>query len=244
MIGFIGMSILFDPRLNDGSALTYVYLNAILNLSLTAIPFTLTMAVLRHRLWDIDPLVKRTLVYAALSVCVVAIYTFAVLYLSRLFETKDNFIISLVAAAVVAAAFAPLKDRLQRLINRFMKGRHDDPYAVLLELGDQLIQPLAPDDMLAAVTKTVKEALRLPYAGVSIHIGGQDTLAASAGEPVNDVCRFPSSTGGGARGAASIQPLAGRSVLHRGLQVSGGPPAPGRTDCGKCEHDAWHEAPR
>ncbi|SDD82985.1 Histidine kinase-, DNA gyrase B-, and HSP90-like ATPase [Paenibacillus sp. UNCCL117] len=190
-VGFLGMSVLFYPGFNDGSAITYVYLNAILNLSLTAIPITLMMAILRQRLWNIDPLVRRTLVYAALSVCVVLLYTMAVLYLSRLFQTKDNFIISLLATAVVAVAFAPLKEWLQRQINRLMKGRHDDPYAVLLELGNQLIQPLAPEAMLDAVVRTVKDALRLTYTAIAIGVGGQEKTVASAGERVNEVHAFP-----------------------------------------------------
>lgn len=199
VVGFIVLSIMFDPNHNDGTALTYVFLNALLNMSLTAIPLTLTLAVLRHRLWDIDPLVKRTLVYLALSVSVIALYTFAVLYLSRLFQTKDNFVVSLLATAVVAVAFAPLKEWLQRFVNRLMKGRHDDPYAVLLELGSQLVQPLAPDAMLDAVAKTVKDALRLPYTGIAIGVGGQDTLVAAAGEPVNEIMPF--------------------SIIHRGKEI-------------------------
>ncbi|WP_248929259.1 GAF domain-containing sensor histidine kinase [Paenibacillus hamazuiensis] len=191
MTGFIGMSILFDPRLNDGSALTYVYLNAILNLSLLAIPVTLTMAVLRHRLWDIDPLVKRTLVYGALSLCVAAIYIFSVYYLGRLFETKNNLFVSLTSTAIVAVAFAPLKEKLQRLINRMLKGRHDDPYAVLLELGSQLVRPMAPESMLEALASTIKESLRLPYAGIAIGVGGQDAFVASSGAPLHEVLSFP-----------------------------------------------------
>ncbi|MDQ0899636.1 histidine kinase [Paenibacillus sp. V4I7] len=191
LVGFVGMSALFDPSLNDGSAMTYVYLNAILNLSLTAIPVTLMVSILRQRLWNIDPIVNRTLVYAALSICVVLLYTLAILYLSRLFQTRDNYIVSLLATAVVAVAFAPLKEWLQRQINRLMKGRHDDPYAVLLELGNQFIQPIAPEDILDAVVRTVKDALRLPYTGISIGVGGQDTLVASAGEPNNDLHVMP-----------------------------------------------------
>lgn len=191
LVGFVGMSALFDPSLNDGTIITYVYLNAILNLSLTAIPITLMFAILRQRLWNIDPLVNRTLVYAALSISVVLLYTVAVLYLSRLFQTRDNYIVSLLATALVAVVFAPLKEWLQRQINRLMKGRHDDPYAVLLELGDQFIQPLAPDAMLGAVVRTVKDALHLPYTGISIGVGGKDTLVAYAGESHYDLLAMP-----------------------------------------------------
>ncbi|WP_186445574.1 histidine kinase [Paenibacillus cremeus] len=191
LIGFIGMSILFNPAMNDGSALTYVYLNAFLNLSLLAIPLTLTMAVLKQRLWDIDPIVNRTLVYGALSLCVAAIYIFSVYYLSRLFETQNNLIISLAATAIVAVIFAPLREKLQRLVNRMLKGRHDDPYAVLLELGSQLVRPMAPEAMLEALASTMKESLRLPYAGIAIGVGGQDALVATSGEPLHEVLSFP-----------------------------------------------------
>jgi signal transduction histidine kinase len=108
-----------------------------------------------------------------------------------MFQTKDNFIVSLLATAMVAVAFAPLKEWLQRQINRLMKGRHDDPYAVLIELGNQLIQPLAPEAMLNAVVRTVKEAMRLPYTGISIGVGGQQKMVASAGEPLNELHSFP-----------------------------------------------------
>ncbi|WP_158289277.1 GAF domain-containing sensor histidine kinase [Paenibacillus flagellatus] len=190
-IGFIGMSMLFDPQFHDGSAPTYVYLNAVLNAALTAIPVTLTLAVTRRRLWDIDPLVNRTLVYAALTVAVVLLYTLAVLYLGQLFQTKNRFVESLLASAVVAVAFAPLKEWLQRHVNRLMKGRHDDPYGVLLDLGNQLIRPLPPDAMLGAVVRTVKTALRLPYTGIALGVGGHETMVASEGEPVDDPHTFP-----------------------------------------------------
>jgi signal transduction histidine kinase len=188
--GFIGISLLFDPSYQFG-AIAYVYLNAILHLFLLLIPVTLTLAILRHRLWDIDPLVNRTLVYGALSICVIVVYTLSVLYLGRLFRTEDNFFVSLIATSFVAVLFAPLKERLQRLVNRFMKGRHDDPYAVLVELGNHLIKPLAPEAMLDAVAHSIKDALRLPYVGISIVTNGQDTLAAAAGDPKEDLLAYP-----------------------------------------------------
>ncbi len=190
LAGFIGISLLFNPDYGWG-VMEYVYLNAVLHLFLLLIPLTMSLAVLRHRLWDIDPLVNRTLVYGALSVCVVVVYTLSVLYLSRLFETEDNYVISLLATSLVAVLFAPLKERLQRVVNRLMKGRHDDPYAVLVEWGNHLLKPIAPDAMLIVVVDTIKDALRLPYTGISIGLNGQDRLVASAGEPTDDVHAFP-----------------------------------------------------
>lgn len=191
LVGFIGISFLFIPDFYQWGSIAYIYLNLVLELFLLIIPLTLTLAIVRLRLWDIDPLVNRTLVYGALSVCIVAVYTLSVLYLSRLFQTQDSFWISLLATSLVAVLFAPLKERLQRLVNRVMKGRHDDPYAVLVELGNHLIKPISPEAMLDVVVQTIKDALRLPYTGISIRVNGQSTLVAFVGESVEELHSFP-----------------------------------------------------
>jgi hypothetical protein len=76
------------------------------------LPVTIGVSVLRYRLWDVDPIVNRTLVYGALTACVVGIYVLVVGYLGAVFRTGDNLAISLVAAGIVAVLFAPLRDRL------------------------------------------------------------------------------------------------------------------------------------
>lgn len=181
-VGFALISILFDPAFYNGEANNFIYLNAALHLCLSALPVTLTLAVLRRRLWDINPLVNRTLVYGALTICVALLYTAVVLYLGNLFRSWNHFVVSLIATGLVAAVFAPMKEWLQRQVNRLLKGRHDDPYAVLLELGSQLMQPLAPDAMLKAIALQVQGALRLPYVGIAINVEGQETIIAEAGE--------------------------------------------------------------
>lgn len=181
-VGFAVISLFFDPSVVGGKATNFVYLNAALHLCLSAIPVTLTLAVLRRRLWAINPLVKRTLLYGALTVSVALLYTAVVLYLGKLFDALNHFAVSLIATGLVAALFAPLKEWLQRQVNRLLKGRHDDPYAVLLELGNQLLRPMAPDKMLEAIARQIQEALRLPYAGVAIGIAGHEAMIAEAGE--------------------------------------------------------------
>ncbi|MEK3885496.1 histidine kinase [Paenibacillus sp. PL2-23] len=181
-MGFSVISMLFDPDFYKGNAVYYLYLNVALHLCLSALPVTLTLAVLRRRLWDINPLVNRTIVYGALSVCIVLLYTGVVVYLGNLFVTWSSYAVSLAATALVAVLFAPLREWLQKLVNRLMKGRHDDPYAVLLELGSQMMRPLAPDAMLNAIARQVQTALRLPYAGIARDIEGQETMLAAAGE--------------------------------------------------------------
>jgi signal transduction histidine kinase len=188
---FIVISLAMDPAVVQ-SPLSYLMLNVMLYLFMLMIPLTLTLAVLKRRLWEVDPVVNRTLVYVAVSVCVISLYSFTVWYLGSFFQSKGNFLISLLAAGLVAVVFAPLKEKLQRLVNRFMKGRHDDPYGVLTEISSQLLQPLSHDAMLDAVVRTVRTSLQIPYASITIEINGQDREIGFSGTKPQTECRsFP-----------------------------------------------------
>ncbi len=154
------------PTFLQPPALHYLVLEAILTLALLLIPLSLAMAILRSRLWDIDILINRTLVYGALTASVIGIYVLIVGYLSALFRTGGNLPISLVATGLVAVLFQPLRDRFQRGINRLLYGERDEPYAVVARLGQRLEATLAPDAVLPALVETVAQALKLPYVAV------------------------------------------------------------------------------
>ncbi|MDP8950185.1 MAG: histidine kinase [Actinomycetota bacterium] len=156
-----------------------------------AIPAAIGVAIFKYRLYDIDLVINRTLVYAALTVCVVGIYILVVGYLGALLRTDDNLIVSLVATGIVAVLFAPLRDRLQRGVNRLMYGERDDPYAVLSRLGDRLGGTLAPEAVLPTVVRTVREALKLPYAAIALKEGKDLAVAAESGSSVDEALRLP-----------------------------------------------------
>ena len=139
--------------------------------SLLFVPVFTYIAILRYRLYDIDVVINRTLVYGALSACVVGIYVLAVVALGALFQAQGNLAISLLATGLVAVLFQPLRMRLQRGVNRLMYGERDDPYAVLSRLGQRLEAALAPDAALNTVVQTVAQALKLPYAEISLKQG-------------------------------------------------------------------------
>ncbi|MFL5801543.1 MAG: hypothetical protein ACJ8CR_07350 [Roseiflexaceae bacterium] len=149
------------PTLFQPPALHYLILDASLTLALLTIPVSLAMAILRSRLWDIDILINRTLVYGALTASVIGIYVLIVGYLGALFRTGDNLPISLVATGLVAVLFQPLRDRFQRGINRLLYGERDEPYAVVARLGQRLEGTLAPDSVLPTLVETVAQALKV-----------------------------------------------------------------------------------
>jgi signal transduction histidine kinase len=132
------------------------------------IPISIAVAVLRYRLYDIDVVINRTLVYGALTASVAGIYILAVGGLGLLFHSSGTLLNSLVGTAVVAIVFAPLRDRLQRGVNRLMYGERDDPYAVISRLGQRLEATLEPGTMLPTIVETVAQALKLPYVAIAL----------------------------------------------------------------------------
>ncbi|WP_229263909.1 sensor histidine kinase [Cohnella cholangitidis] len=170
----------------------YLFLSEIvLSASMMLLPFTLLFAILRRRLWDIDPIVNRTLVFGMLSLLVATIYIGVVWYIGQIFRSASPWLNSLIATGLVAIVFAPLKEKLQKIVNRLMYGENDDPLAVLARLGRNLENPLSPHDALNVVVRTVREALRLPYSGLELHQNGETFIVAEDGESQVTPTLFP-----------------------------------------------------
>jgi len=176
------------PSLGHSTSVGAVYeviAPASMLLSFLAVPVSMAFAVLRHRLYDIDVVVNRTLVYGALTVSIVGLYVLVVGSLGTLFQLSGNVWIGLLATGLAAVLFQPLRDRLQRDVNRLFYGERDNPYAVLSGLGRRLEATLAPDDLLSAIVETVARALNLPSASIAVDGPTGLRTAASYGQPLH-----------------------------------------------------------
>lgn len=98
-----------------------------LEVAIVAFPLAIAVAILRYRLYDIDLLINRTLVYAGLTAILGALYAAAVTFLNRVFISvsgQKSDAAYVVTAFAVAVAFGPVKDWLQRQVDRRV-GRGD-----------------------------------------------------------------------------------------------------------------------
>jgi signal transduction histidine kinase len=138
----------------------------------TAIPCAIAFSILRYRLWDIDIIISRTLVYGTLSAVIVTLYILLVGTLSLLSQTTGNLFISLLVTGLIAFLIQPLRERLQSSVNRLLYGDRDDPYAALSRLGRRLEASLGPETVLSTIVTTVRDALKLPY--TAIYLKQQD----------------------------------------------------------------------
>jgi signal transduction histidine kinase len=159
--------------------------------SLLVVPVFTYIAILRYRLFDIDVVINRTLVYGSLSACVVGVYVLAVVALGALFQSRGNLAVSLLATGVVAVLFQPIRSRLQRGVNRLMYGERDDPYAVISRLGRRLEATFAPESVLPTIAETIAQALKLPYAAILLKDGDGYRAAAAYGSPTADPEALP-----------------------------------------------------
>lgn len=155
------------------------------------IPIAAAIAIVRHRLLDIDVLISRSLAYAVLSGGVVALYLVAATLLGSVLHQPEHALASVAAAVLVAILLSPLRARVQRSVYRVLYGDRDEPYAAVRELGRRLSAAMAPDSVLPAVAGTVATSLRLPYVGIELSSGDGDRLVASHGSPGGSTVRLP-----------------------------------------------------
>jgi transcriptional regulator with GAF, ATPase, and Fis domain len=121
-----------------------------------------------------------------------ALYGLVIGYFSVLFQTSANFLFAFLATGLVAVIFEPLRERLQRGVNRLMYGERDEPATVLARLSQRLEAVLAPEAALPTIVETVSQALRLPYAAIAIQRpSGNLEIAAEAGRVQADLIQRP-----------------------------------------------------
>jgi signal transduction histidine kinase len=155
----------------------------VMALAITALPIGAGIAILRYRLYDIDLLINRTLVYGVLTASIVGVYAGTIAFASLAFRERAGVWASVVATGIVLVLVQPLRGWLQRRVNRLMYGDRDDPYAAISRLGQRLQATVAPDALLPAVVETVAQALRLPHAAIEVEHDGSFEPVAKYGRP-------------------------------------------------------------
>jgi signal transduction histidine kinase len=171
-----------------------------------AIPVTVAIAVLRKRLFEIDVLLNRTLVWLVLTGVVIAAYVGIVIGIGSLFGRDRNFLLSLLATGLVAVAFQPVRERVQRGADRLFYGDRDDPYRALARLGQRIEASVAQDELLPAIVRTAADALRLPYAALFLHHADGRRLAAVSGVEASGALELPLTYQGKSIGTLAVAP--------------------------------------
>ena len=100
--------------------------NLVIALSLTAVPISIGMAILRYRLYDIDRIISRTVSYGAVTALLAGAYVALVFVLGDLLPSRGNSLVVAASTLTVAALFNPLRRRVQSIVDhRFNRSRYD-----------------------------------------------------------------------------------------------------------------------
>ena len=113
------------------------YFDVLIPLTLLAMPLAIGVAILRHRLYDIDVVISRGLAYTGLAAFITVAYLLVVVGVGLVLGTGGvpNLPLTVVAVALVGLLIHPVRTRLQGLANRLVYGTPADPYTILAELA-------------------------------------------------------------------------------------------------------------
>jgi hypothetical protein len=153
------------PRFDEfGSLFTFVF-EAGLTGSLLLIPLSIGVAIVHDRLWDIDIIINRTLIYGALTVSLALLYFGGIVVLQRLFVslTGEKSTLAVVASTLlIAALFNPLRRRIRAFIDRRFYRRKYDARKTLevftAKLRDETDLEALSDDLVGVVAETMQPA--------------------------------------------------------------------------------------
>ena len=130
-----------------------------------AIPISMGIAIMRYRLYDIDILINRTLVYGSLTATLVALYFGGIVVSQRVFVflTGEQSTLAVVASTLlIAALFGPLRGRIQVFIDRaFYRNKYDARQtleAFSVKLRDETDLEALNDDLVGVVRETMQPA--------------------------------------------------------------------------------------
>ena len=127
-----GLALFQVPELVLGHALVPVSWIGLIALPL---PIGLAVGILRDRLFDIEVVLNRTLVYGTLTLTVIAVYVARPSGSARPSDPGHGYVVELLAIGLAALVALPLRDVLQRSVNRMMYGQRDEPLRAMRRLG-------------------------------------------------------------------------------------------------------------
>ena len=179
-----GSTFILSLALDTGPGPTPAVISILQSLSLFTfglIPAAIGVAVLKYRLYEIDVVINKTVVFASLALFITAVYVAIVVGVGALVGATNDPLLSAAAAAVVALAFQPVRRRAQHLADRVVYGKRATPYEVLSEFSERLAGTYAAEDLLPRMVRILAEGTGAARADVWVRSG--DTLRPAATWP-------------------------------------------------------------
>ena len=148
-------------------------------LALLFLYISIAIAILKYRLYDIDVVIGKTVVFTVLAGFITLVYVGIVVGVGTLVGSDRSPLLSALAAAVVAVAFQPVREAARRLANRVVYGRRATPYEVLAGFVERAGETYSTDDVLPRLVQVLAEGIGAQRARVWLATGSEFRAAAS-----------------------------------------------------------------
>ncbi|HEY6408672.1 MAG TPA: hypothetical protein VIY29_14495 [Ktedonobacteraceae bacterium] len=166
-----------------GSPLGYAFILLFYSLVSTFPVIGIGLAILRHRLWEIDIIINRTLVYGSLTALLALLYFGLIFALQSLFQGmfhQNNAVAIVVSTLVIAALFQPLRHRIQRVIDRLFYRRKYDAARTLAAFSVTLRNEVDLTELSERLIAVVEETMQPAHVSLWLRPAQQDEKHESA----------------------------------------------------------------
>ena len=187
--------------------------SAIVSISLLGLWLAIGIAMVKHSLYDIDVILNKAIAYGAMVAIITVIYVVVVVLIGAVVGVTYG--LSLVATAVVAVAFQPMRRRAQHFANRLVYGERATPYEVLSRFSEQVGETYSGEDIHVRMVRLLAEGTGATSAAVWLKVG--EDYRPVATWPTNGLPAPVRSVGG--RTPEFADATTSVPVKHRGEQL-------------------------
>jgi signal transduction histidine kinase len=142
-------------------------------IGLLGFPAAITFGILKYRLYEIDIIVNRAVVYGLVSAGLTAVYAGIVLGIGALAGQQGSPVLTIAAAVAVALLFQPVRQRARRVANRLVYGERATPYQVLSDFADDMVGQLDYGKAVDRMVRVLAGATGATRAEAWIRVGAE-----------------------------------------------------------------------
>lgn len=140
--------------------------------SFALLPISIGFAVLKYKLYEIDVIINKTLVYGSLAVFITVVYVALVVGIGQFLRNDRSVVLSIAATAIVAVAFQPVRERVQRVANRVVYGKRATPYEVMAGFSRRMAETAALAEVLPDMAETAARGVGAERSRVRVLLPG------------------------------------------------------------------------
>jgi signal transduction histidine kinase len=192
-----------------------------------AVPVSCGVAILKHGLYDLDVVVSKTVVYGLLAAFFTVVYLAVVVGIETAIGSAHNPILTLLAAAVIAFAFDPVRRRAKRFANRLVYGERATPYEVLSGFTERMAGTFSIEDVLPRTARTLAQGTGAIRADVWLRVGTELRAEGSwPSPPVKERVALEDERSIDIAGASRVVPVRHQDGLLGALSIQKAPGDP------------------